>query len=122
MFLLFQIPVLIPGLNYQYEFTIESIDPLGALFSCWFGADVSDEYLVGAAEAIRVFACNPKSVVPIIAAIGELACCDILLSSPVHCSEHARKRIVGERAVVCAFALLRDAFLPFLQEIKRADF
>jgi hypothetical protein len=51
--LLHRIPILVPGVEYHFEVAIECVDPNGA------------------ADQIRVFICNNKSVVPAISAIGE---------------------------------------------------
>eukprot|EP00823_Brevimastigomonas_motovehiculus_P009048 TRINITY_DN8720_c0_g1_i1.p1 TRINITY_DN8720_c0_g1~~TRINITY_DN8720_c0_g1_i1.p1 ORF type:complete len:595 (-),score=112.36 TRINITY_DN8720_c0_g1_i1:290-2074(-) len=56
-----RIPILIPGLTYSYEVDVQSIDPQGA------------------AGPIRVFICNPKSVVPTLAAIVNMRESEVLL-------------------------------------------
>lgn len=50
--LLARVPVLVPGVEYAFEVQVECVDPMGA------------------ADQIRVFVCNNKSVVPAISAIG----------------------------------------------------
>ena len=47
------VPILVPGIEYAFEVMVECIDALGA------------------ADQIRVFICNNKSIVPAISAIGQ---------------------------------------------------
>jgi Bardet-Biedl syndrome 1 protein len=55
-----KIPILVPGLEYTFEVEVECIDQLGA------------------ADQIRVFICNPKSIVPAISAIVNMPMSEII--------------------------------------------
>jgi hypothetical protein len=54
-----QVPLILPGILYDTELTVRSIDPTGA------------------ADQLEIFVCNPKSTVPAISAILKMPVSEI---------------------------------------------
>ena len=67
--LLARVPVLVPGVEYAFEVQVECVDPMGA------------------ADQIRVFVCNNKSIVPAISAIGHTTEAPAPARRPAACSD-----------------------------------
>jgi hypothetical protein len=55
-----QVPLILPGIMYDTELTVRSIDPSGA------------------ADQLEIFVCNPKSSVPAISAILKMPVSEIV--------------------------------------------